>query len=408
MPEAERTDDEQQRLKALRDYQVLDTPREPEFDNIVELATQTCDAPIAVVNLVAEHRQWFKAETGLGTRQTPRACSLCAHALLEEEHLVVPDLTDDPRFEDNPLVVDDPHLRFYAGVLLKTPDGYPLGTICVLDTRRRTMDEGDLQVLEILADQTMHLLEMRRITTKQAQLLSEFAESLDEHRELQETVSVNMRTSLTVANLAAYHLQNIRSEDETTREIAEELVESTREMSELAQRLVRESTAHATDPASWNAGNLVQEVIRANDDTARARNIRMVSSLPELAPWVRCDRERTIQVLNNVLRNMLGIASPGQIIDVKLDRDDGQVIFDITGPESRLTDQTFKDVFAWESAPGKASIEGPEIGLAVARRFVELQDGQMRVESDTDDNIRVWFSLPLADHAPSAPGTADE
>lgn len=156
--------EESERLAVLRDYGVLDTEREAAFDDLVALAARICEAPIAVVNLIDADRQWFKAETGLGVRETPLATSFCAHALLLEEGMVVADAALDPRFADNPLVTGEPRLRFYAGRLLKTPEGLPLGTLCVLDVRPRPEGLNELQAMALrtLADQVMSQMELRR------------------------------------------------------------------------------------------------------------------------------------------------------------------------------------------------------------------------------------------------------
>ena len=155
---------ESDRLSALRSYGILDTEPEQAFDDIVQLAARICDAPIAVVNLIDRGRQWFKAETGLGVRETPLDTSFCAHALLQEDGLVVPDATKDSRFECNPLVTGESGLRFYAGRLLKSTDGYALGTLCVLDTRIRPegLTEFQTETLDVLARQVMAQLELRR------------------------------------------------------------------------------------------------------------------------------------------------------------------------------------------------------------------------------------------------------
>ena len=156
--------DESERLAALRAYGILDTEPEKAFDDIVRLIARICEAPIAVVNLIDAERQWFKAEVGLGVRETPLATSFCAHALLQEAGMVIPDATKDARFDCNPLVTGEAHLRFYAGRLLTTSDGLPLGTLCVLDTRPRPEGLTDLQAmaLETLAGQVMAQLELRR------------------------------------------------------------------------------------------------------------------------------------------------------------------------------------------------------------------------------------------------------
>ncbi|HYF53789.1 MAG TPA: PAS domain S-box protein [Salinarimonas sp.] len=158
---AARHEREVERLAALARYEILDTPREPAFDDLAALASEICETPIAVVNLVAERRQWFKAEVGLGVRETPLESSFCAHAILESDFLEVPDATKDPRFHRNPLVTGGPGLRFYAGALLKSEEGLPIGTLCVLDTKPRKLTDWQVRSLERLARQATSQLELR-------------------------------------------------------------------------------------------------------------------------------------------------------------------------------------------------------------------------------------------------------
>ncbi|WP_426019906.1 PAS domain-containing protein [Brevundimonas sp. DWR2-3-1b1] len=156
--------DEADRLRALKQYGVLDTTPEASFDDIVNLAARLCDAPMAAVSLVDAERQWFKAEVGLGVRETPRPLSFCAHAMLADTAMVVTDAFEDPRFADNALVTGPPHIRFYAGHPLKASDGVSLGALCVLDDKPRPEGLTELQTmaLKTLADQVMTQLELRR------------------------------------------------------------------------------------------------------------------------------------------------------------------------------------------------------------------------------------------------------
>ncbi|MEN2746779.1 GAF domain-containing protein [Sphingomonas sp. T9W2] len=152
---------EQRRLAALAKFEVLDSPRESAFDELAELVAAICEAPIGVVNLIGECRQFFKAEVGLGVRETPLNTSFCAHALLEQDFLLVPDATADPRFACNPLVTGEPHIRFYAGALLKTDEGLPIGTLCVLDYQPRQLSDVQIRSIRVLARQVMAQLEQR-------------------------------------------------------------------------------------------------------------------------------------------------------------------------------------------------------------------------------------------------------
>ena len=170
---------EAERLSALQAYGILDTEPEQAFDDIVKLASRICDAPIAVVNLIDQGRQWFKAETGLGVRETPLDTSFCAHALLQDDGMVIPDATQDARFSCNPLVTGEAGLRFYAGRVLKSADGHALGTLCVLDTRVRPKGLTPLQseTLDVLARQVMAQLELRRAVREREEGVVALSES---------------------------------------------------------------------------------------------------------------------------------------------------------------------------------------------------------------------------------------
>lgn len=154
--------DEEERLAVLASYGILDTPPEAAFDEITELAALICDTPIAVINFIDRDRQWFKSERGLGVRETPLDISICAHAILQSDLFIVPDTTKNPLFACNPLVTGEPYLRFYAGALLKSPDGQPLGTLCVLDYQPRGLNEKQRVALTALANQVMTNLELMR------------------------------------------------------------------------------------------------------------------------------------------------------------------------------------------------------------------------------------------------------
>ncbi|WP_052401245.1 sensor histidine kinase [Muricoccus aerilatus] len=153
---------ERERLAALLRYDILDTPREADFDDIVAIASEVCGAPIALVSLVDADRQWFKARHGVGLSATPLDGAFCPHSFPDKELLVVPDATRDPRFRDSPLVTGPLGIRFYAGAPLVTPDGFALGTVCVIDTKPRELTEAQARTLRALARQVITLLELRR------------------------------------------------------------------------------------------------------------------------------------------------------------------------------------------------------------------------------------------------------
>jgi GAF domain-containing protein len=144
--------DESARLNALYELLILDTPPEERYDRIVAFAAAEFDAPIALLSLIDRDRQWFKARVGLDVCETARDISFCGHAVVARSTLVVEDAALDPRFADNPLVTGAPHIRFYAGAPLQLEDGSILGTLCLIDTRPRSLDSTDLAILGSLRD----------------------------------------------------------------------------------------------------------------------------------------------------------------------------------------------------------------------------------------------------------------
>lgn len=172
---APRPADEAKRLKALERYRILDTAPERDYDDITELARFICKAPIAFLSFVAEARQWFKSRIGVEAEQTSRDVAFCAHTVLGQDMLVVPDALKDARFADGPLTNAEPFIRFYAGMPLVTPDGYSVGALCVVDRQPRELDEPERKALQALARQVVQLLELRRVSSELAGALSDIS-----------------------------------------------------------------------------------------------------------------------------------------------------------------------------------------------------------------------------------------
>jgi GAF domain-containing protein len=141
-----------ERLAALYQLLILDTPPQERFDKIVAFAAYEFDAPIALISLVDSDRQWFKSKLGISACETTRDISFCGHAIMQPDIMVIPDAATDPRFSDNPLVVGAPFIRFYAGAPLTLKSGHAVGTLCIIDTAPREFDDTSLAILLTLRD----------------------------------------------------------------------------------------------------------------------------------------------------------------------------------------------------------------------------------------------------------------
>ena len=182
-------ENEAERLEALRQYDILDTEPETVYDEAVKTAASLCRTPVASISLLDGDRQWFKSVYGTDMRQTPRDVSFCSHALLQPDLLIVPDARQDPRFADNPLVTGDPHVRFYAGAPLVSPEGHALGALCVIDRVPHEITADQQEVLRILARQVMAQLELRRRAALQERLAEERERADRRFRALFETMT---------------------------------------------------------------------------------------------------------------------------------------------------------------------------------------------------------------------------
>ena len=165
--------DDTDRLQALQRYGILDTPMEPAYDELADLAGYICEAPVALISLLDNQRQWFKAARGFALRETPQKESVCRYAIRQSGVFIVPDLAQDPRFAHYAIVTQKNPLRFYAGAPLVTPDGFVLGTLCVLDHRPRELSAKVQDLLSALARQVIRLLELKRANDRQGQMLVE-------------------------------------------------------------------------------------------------------------------------------------------------------------------------------------------------------------------------------------------
>jgi len=188
------------RIAALQKYAILDTDPKQSFDDLTLLASFVCKTPIVLISLVDEDRQWFKSRVGMDAKETSRDIAFCSTAILQSDVFVVSDALKDDRFRDNPLVVSDPHIRFYAGAPLINEDGYALGTLCVVDRAPRELAPDQKEALKALSRLVLAQLEFRRNLLLLKETLTD--RTREEHERQRELVHVQ-ETLMRVLGLRA-------------------------------------------------------------------------------------------------------------------------------------------------------------------------------------------------------------
>jgi two-component sensor histidine kinase len=347
------------RIAALRSYDILDSPREEDFDEVVQVLAAICEAPISVINLLDSGRQWFKAEVGLGVRETPLDSSICAHAILQPGLFVVPDTLRDPRFADNTLVTGAPHLRFYAGAPLQTPEGLPLGTVCVLDYKPRELTQVQGDAIRLMARQVMRQLELRRLLRLEHSARQE-AELLAGHNAiLVREVDHRVKNSLQLVS----SLLGLQARRSKSPEVQAQLAEAEGRLRSIAA--VHQQLYLAGQAGHVQLGNFLGALCREISEN-RPSNIDRVECQLDPAD-LESDRAVAIGlVLNEALVNAFKHAFPGNrqgLITVKGKRCGGDYHLTVT------------DNGVGMGPPGEAP-DHEGLGLRVLHAMVERLEGE--------------------------------
>jgi signal transduction histidine kinase len=370
---------ETQRLQELLSYGILDTLPEAAYDAITYLAAQICDVPIALVSLVDEHRQWFKSRVGLDAPETPRDVAFCAHAILEPSELfVVRDAAMDVRFADNPFVIGDPSIRFYAGAPLQTRSGSAMGTLCVIDREPRILTVDQEKALRALATQVVALFELRLAVDELNARQRELEEVMRQREVLIATVSHEIRTPLTAVAAYVEILRDPQSDLplEERREILDRVSRQAGDLTHLIEDLLVAARAEAgsleVTGVAVNLGAQVAQVLEGLDQ-ARAAEVQVEGS----GAFAIGDPNRVRQIVRNLLSNAFRYGGPK--VQVKLDSGDGishVLVFDDGPPIPEGERERMFAAFR-QTGSGKTAAGSVGLGLWISRLLAEAMGGTL-------------------------------
>jgi signal transduction histidine kinase/ActR/RegA family two-component response regulator len=424
------------RVAALRALGILDTPPEPNYDDLTRLAAQICQVPIALISLVDADRQWFKARVGLDPAETPRELSFCAHAIAEPQTdvFVVPDASADPRFAANALVTGAPHIRFYAGTPLVTHDGWALGTLCVIDRVPRQLTPDQLHALTTLRRHILDALELRRIIARQNTVIAD----LDETRR---HLDVARRTAEEATRAKAEFLATMSHEIRTPMNAVIGMTTLLRDTPLSPEQrdsvdVIQSSGEHLLtvindilDFSKITSGKLTLESVPFSLPACVAAAVRLlvaratekkVAIRSTLAPGtpetIVGDVTRLRQILVNLLSNAVKFTDRGAItVDVSARaQPDGssELTFRVSDTGIGIPAARLPHLFQrFEQADSSTTrtFGGSGLGLVISRHLAELQGGKLWAESTPGVGSVFHFTIltrPAAARLPTPPPPA--
>lgn len=396
---------EKERLTKLKEYNILDTPEEESFDEIVKLASIICKVPMSTITLIDEKRQWFKAKVGLKYQETSREIAFCAHVINGDDLMIINDAAEDERFADNPLVTTDPDIRFYAGMPLITPDGNKLGTICVIDNVPRTLTEEQKFALQILAKNVITLLELR---LKNSNLSDTLTTLYSQSNEIERINNINTR----LLSILAHDLKNplgviqqvtdmylagqISSDD--MNEIFTELKKNVKNALDMLNEVLQWGTAQvegrATDFQEFNIYDLIEQKQESYYLLLKSKGNKLVN-LCEKELNFKADLNMMRFILRNLIMNANKFTKDGTISVQSFDSDDFvEIVVSDTGVGMKPSQ--INRLFQWEtrqSLDGTSGEKGTGLGLLICNEFIHKQGGKIWVESSLGNGSKFHFTI---------------
>jgi signal transduction histidine kinase/CheY-like chemotaxis protein len=411
---------ESDRLAALYGYQVLDTAPEEAFDDLVRLAAELCQTPLALITLVDAKRQWFKARIGTRVTQTSRDVSFCAHAILDSKVMVVPDTRLDPRLAENPDVTAGPRYRFYAGAPLITREGFALGTLCVLDVKPRELSEAQIGSLEALSRQVVSQLELRRLLAESRANAMELTEAKrTAEREGQAAAAASRAKSMFLANMSHELRTPLNSiigysemmEEDAAAQGQTQTVSDLKKILMAGRHLLRlindildfskiEAGKATVFVESFDVCAMAEDVVETIRPLVERHGNRLELICPSDIGSMESDLTKIRQCLFNLLGNAGKFTENGHVslqISRRLRQEQFWIEMQIIDTGIGINEEQLSRLFTAFSQADPATqrrFGGTGLGLAISRQFSWLMGGDISVQSHEGSGSTFTISLP--------------
>ena len=389
---------EQQRLASLESYKILDTASETDFEDIALLASEICGTPIALITLVDQNRQWFKSRIGLDVTETPREYAFCAHTILDQSGLMqVSDARNDHRFATNPLVTSDPNIVFYAGITLLSHDGFPLGTLCVIDRVPRELSDKQLSALRTLAKQVMAQMDLRKQISSLEMANNQLSETNEFMQRFATSAAHDIKNPLSSISMSAEmlskHLEN--TGDERGIRLARTNLSSTKQLGKLVNDMLEYSlrpevlTVNQTKISTLKfLGNTVSMI-------TMPENVEI--SFPPHDAEIYSSEIALQQIFINLLTNAIRYNDKEVCrITIGCSVDAEQTTFMVSDNGIGINRDELERIFDKKvtlNSADRFSQSGTGIGLFTVKFLIEKLGGSIRVESEPGKFSRFIFTI---------------
>lgn len=387
---------ENDRLRSLKDYHVLDSDTEAQFDELTALASSICQTPVSLVSLIDENRQWFKSRHGLDATETPREYAFCAHAILQDEIFEIEDSRNDQRFSDNPLVTGEPHVIFYAGAPLVTPNGQHIGTLCAIDHQPNKLSEEQKFQLGIIAKQVVSQLELRKNNRLKEQVVNQLMELVEEvnqkneklyhfSNQLVDDIGTPLRQLTVFSDLLASDIENkdcegLREKYQYIHEASEKLKCLTEDVFDISQADLIHETAYGLD---------LEKIVDAVVEQAEKQNKHKVNIEVYLEDDILFFSQeiRVKQILYHLLNNGIKYANLEQqqpFVKISIQEGLDGICINVQDNGLGIPESAQANLFNAFSRFHTDIAQGSGLGMTVVKKHIDSMSGDIQVKSSSE------------------------
>ena len=403
------TFDNQQRLDALFSYQVLDTDEESDFNEIVDLASRICNMPISLVSLVDDKRQWFKARHGFTTKQTPVEIAFCKHAIEHDAVFVVEDATLDKRFKDNPLVTSNPDIRFYAGAPLQTPEGFNLGTLCVLDVKPNALSFDQLEALKILGKQVIKQFELRKamyaLNKKNEKILAQqddFVKLLTFKDRIFSVISHDLRGPIANVEQVLGLFDSVGLDPTDFNEFVPVLKNQVKQTSTILNNLLTWANPYQDgqlpEKKHIDIKVLLNDVLQTLSADVAKKDLEVYVRVDDNIGEYFLDDSSLIIIVRNLVKNSIKFCNNHDKITLGCFLNNNQLNFYVkdtgVGFDESVAPKLFNEL-EHLTTYGTANEKGTGLGLLICKNLVEQNGGTIWAEGKPNQGATFYFTIPV-------------